>query len=150
MPVLDVPAFSLAAGSVVGITGPSGSGKTSFLHVIAGIERPSTGRVRWGATDVTGRLFEQKFSELWGQPVVVENIAGNAGAIGVDRVAKAAPDGYTLMWTGNAAVTILPSMQALPFHPDHVFTGHGPRAAGTAFLEDLLKRSEDALAQPPK
>ena len=69
------------------------------------------------ATDVTARLFAQKFTEAWGQPVVVENIAGNSGAIGVDRVAKATPDGYTLMWSGNAAITILPSMQALPFDP---------------------------------
>lgn len=69
------------------------------------------------ATDVTGRLFAQRFSEYWGQPVVVENIAGNAGAIGVDRVAKAAPDGYTLMWVGSAAVTILPTLQRLPFDP---------------------------------
>ncbi|MBW8270760.1 Bug family tripartite tricarboxylate transporter substrate binding protein [Caldovatus aquaticus] len=69
------------------------------------------------ATDVTGRMFAQKFSEAWGQPVVVENIPGNSGAIGVDRVAKAAPDGYTLMWTGNAAITILPSLQDLPFDP---------------------------------
>ena len=69
------------------------------------------------ATDVTARLFAQKFTEAWGQPVVVENVTGNSGAIGVDRVAKAAPDGYTLMWSGNAAITILPSMQALPFDP---------------------------------
>lgn len=69
------------------------------------------------ATDVTARMFAQKFSEAWGQPVVVENVTGNSGAIGVDRVAKAAPDGYTLMWSGNAAITILPSMQALPFDP---------------------------------
>jgi tripartite-type tricarboxylate transporter receptor subunit TctC len=69
------------------------------------------------ATDVSGRLFAQKFHELWGQPVIVENVAGNSGAIGVDRVAKAAPDGYTLMWSGNAAITILPSLQKLPFDP---------------------------------
>src|SRR5215216_6183847 len=42
------------------------------------------------ATDVTARLFAQKFQEAWGQPVVVENIAGNSGAIGTDRVAKSA------------------------------------------------------------
>jgi tripartite-type tricarboxylate transporter receptor subunit TctC len=69
------------------------------------------------ATDVTGRLFAQRFSEAWGQPVVVENVPGNSGALGVDRVAKAAPDGYTLMWSGNAAITILPSLQNLPFDP---------------------------------
>jgi tripartite-type tricarboxylate transporter receptor subunit TctC len=69
------------------------------------------------ATDVTGRMFAQKFSEAWGQPVVVENVSGNSGAIGTDKVAKAPPDGYTLMWSGNAAITILPSLQTLPFDP---------------------------------
>ena len=69
------------------------------------------------ATDVTARLFAQKFSEAWGQPVVVDNVTGNSGAIGVDRVAKAPADGYTLMWAGNAAITILPSLQTLPFDP---------------------------------
>src|SRR5689334_1514090 len=69
------------------------------------------------ATDVTARMFADKFQQAWGQPIVVENVAGNSGAIGTDRVAKAAPDGYTLMWAGNAAITILPSLQTLPFDP---------------------------------
>lgn len=69
------------------------------------------------ATDITGRMFAQKFTEAWGQSVIVDNVAGNSGAIGTDKVAKAAPDGYTLMWSGNAAITILPSMQPLPFDP---------------------------------
>ena len=56
------------------------------------------------ATDVTGRMFAQKFSEAWGQPVVVENVSGNSGTIGTDKVAKAPADGYTLMWSGNAAI----------------------------------------------
>lgn len=78
------------------------------------------------ATDVTARMFAQRFGEAWGQPVVVENVAGNSGAIGTDKVAKAAPDGYTLMWAGNAAITVLPSMQQLPFDPvkdfEHITT----------------------------
>jgi len=69
------------------------------------------------ATDVTARIFAQRLGEAWGQPVVVENVVGNSGALGVDRVAKAAPDGYTLMWSGNAAITVLPSLQTLPFDP---------------------------------
>jgi tripartite-type tricarboxylate transporter receptor subunit TctC len=78
------------------------------------------------ATDVTARMFAQKFGVAWGQPVIVDNVAGNSGAIGVDKVAKAAPDGYTLMWSGNAAITILPSLQSLPFDPlkdfEHIST----------------------------
>src|SRR6478609_5034549 len=73
------------------------------------------------ATDVTARMFAQKFGEAWGQPVIVENVAGNSGAIGTDKVAKAAPDGYTLMWAGNAAITVLPSLQKLPFDPVNDF-----------------------------
>jgi tripartite-type tricarboxylate transporter receptor subunit TctC len=69
------------------------------------------------ATDVTARMFAQKFGEAWGQSVIVDNVTGNSGAIGVDKVAKAAPDGYTLMWTGNAAVTVLPALQPVPFDP---------------------------------
>src|SRR4051812_20097502 len=78
------------------------------------------------ATDVTARMFAQRFGEAWGQPVIVENVPGNSGAIGTDKVAKAAPDGYTLMWSGNAAITILPSLQKLPFDPlkdfEHIST----------------------------
>jgi tripartite-type tricarboxylate transporter receptor subunit TctC len=78
------------------------------------------------ATDVTARIFAQRFGEAWGQPVIVENVPGNSGAIGTDKVAKAAPDGYTLMWSGNAAITILPSLQKLPFDPlndfEHIST----------------------------
>jgi tripartite-type tricarboxylate transporter receptor subunit TctC len=69
------------------------------------------------ATDVTARIFAQRFGEAWGQSVIVDNVSGNSGAIGVDKVAKAAPDGYTLMWSGNAAITVLPALQPLPFDP---------------------------------
>ena len=85
------------------------------------------------ATDVSARLFAQNFSEAWGQAVVVENIAGNSGAIGSDRVAKATPDGYTLMWAGNAAITILPSLQTLPFDPVKDFA-HISTAVATASI----------------
>ncbi len=77
------------------------------------------------STDVTARLFAQRFTEYWGQPVVVENIAGNGGAIGLDRVARAAPDGYTLAWGANGALTILPTLQRLPFDPRKDFAPIG-------------------------
>ena len=69
------------------------------------------------STDITARIFAQAFSQAWGQPVVVENIPGQGGAIGVDRVAKSAPDGYTLMWAGNGAITIVPTLQQVGFDP---------------------------------
>ena len=64
------------------------------------------------ATDITARIFAQKLNEAWSIPVTVENIAGAGGTVGVDRVAKAAPDGYTLVYAANGAMTIAPSLQS--------------------------------------
>ena len=50
-----------------------------------------------GGTDVGARLVAQKLSVKWGQPVLVDNKAGAAGMVGADVVAKAKPDGYTLL-----------------------------------------------------
>ncbi|MCX7159903.1 MAG: tripartite tricarboxylate transporter substrate-binding protein [Proteobacteria bacterium] len=50
-----------------------------------------------GTSDVLARMLQPKFSEFMGQPVVIDNKGGAAGAIGAAEVARAAPDGYTLM-----------------------------------------------------
>jgi tripartite-type tricarboxylate transporter receptor subunit TctC len=74
------------------------------------------------ATDITARMFAQKFSEAWGQPVTVENIPGAGGALGANRAAKSPPDGYTLAYAANGAMTIAPSLQAnLPYDPVREF-----------------------------
>lgn len=68
-----------------------------------------------GGTDYSARLIGQKLSELWGQPVVIENRPGASTIIGSDLVAKAAPDGYTLIM-GSVNHTINPSLIAkLPY-----------------------------------
>src|SRR5215472_3189028 len=67
------------------------------------------------ATDILGRTFGQKLSEIWGQPVVVENRPGAGGTIGAAVVAKAPADGYTLL-VNSAAQAYNPSIyQDLPF-----------------------------------
>src|SRR3954454_24208770 len=110
------------------------------------------------STDITARIFAQAFSQAWGQPVVVENIPGNGGAIGVDRVAKSPPDGYTLMWGANGALTIVPSLQTLPFDPlkDLVSIGMTLSMPSLIFLNNdqpqrrLAALIDEARANPGK
>ncbi len=61
-----------------------------------------------GSTDILGRAVAQELSKSLGQPVLVENIAGAGGSIGAERVAKSAPDGYTLLMghIGTLAVNV--------------------------------------------
>jgi len=70
------------------------------------------------ATDLGGRVLAQKLSELWGQQVVADNRAGAGGMIGTDVVAKAAPDGYTILAASSGPVTVNPLLQKSPYDVD--------------------------------
>ena len=71
-----------------------------------------------GSTDVISRHLGEKLRERLGQPVVIENIGGAGSAIGVGRVAKAAPDGYTIGLGNTASHTIIPYLSAsAPYDP---------------------------------
>ncbi len=61
------------------------------------------------------RLVAQKLTETWGQPFVVENRPGAGGNIGTDFVAKAAPDGYTLLSVGPGSLIINPLIGKVPY-----------------------------------
>jgi tripartite-type tricarboxylate transporter receptor subunit TctC len=63
-----------------------------------------------GATDLIARVVAQKLTDSLGQSVVVENRTGASGMIGADAVAKAAPDGYTLLMASTAEIAINPSL----------------------------------------
>ncbi|EHK62929.1 Bug family tripartite tricarboxylate transporter substrate binding protein [Achromobacter arsenitoxydans] len=71
-----------------------------------------------GATDVLGRVVAQKLGQELGRTVVVENRAGAGTAIGAGYVAKAAPDGYTLLVSSGTTFTVNPAIQSnLPYDP---------------------------------
>ena len=71
-----------------------------------------------GSTDLVARNLAQRLSELWGQPVVVENRAGVAGVTGSDFVSKATADGYTLLVGSLSTHAVAPSLYAkLPYDP---------------------------------
>jgi tripartite-type tricarboxylate transporter receptor subunit TctC len=77
-----------------------------------------------GVTDVTGRALAQELSKAWGQTVIVENKGGAAHIIGAEAVAKAAPDGYTLLVGESGTFTVNPSLYPegkLPYDADKDF-----------------------------
>jgi tripartite-type tricarboxylate transporter receptor subunit TctC len=75
-----------------------------------------------GPSDIVGRSISPRLSEVLGQPVVIDNRGGAAGVVGCDIVAKAAPDGYTLLLGPSGALTIQPSLSTkLPYDPQRDF-----------------------------
>lgn len=69
-----------------------------------------------GGVDTTGRFIAQKLNEAWGQPVVADNRPGAGGSIAAETVARAAPDGHTMLMT-SAQITITPSLMKLSYDP---------------------------------
>ena len=75
-----------------------------------------------GTSDILARSIGQKLSEAWSQPILVENKPGANGNVGADFVAKAPPDGYTLLLADIGALAISPSVYPmLPFDPTKDF-----------------------------
>ena len=71
-----------------------------------------------GPLDVMARMIGQKLTEHWGKPVVVENTVGGSGSIGANAVARAAPDGYTLLVTVDIPLTMYPAVaRQVPYNP---------------------------------
>lgn len=75
-----------------------------------------------GGTDIVARLLAAKLQPRLGQPVVIENKPGAATAIGAAALAKAAPDGHTLMLSGSSTYSIVPALKpGLPYDPIESF-----------------------------
>ncbi len=98
-----------------------------------------------GTSDVLARIFGQKITEHWGQPVVVENRPGASGNLGADQVAKSAPDGYTLVLMDVGNLVISPALFKLPFN---VINDFAP-VAMVAYSPHLLAVSTKVPANTP-
>jgi tripartite-type tricarboxylate transporter receptor subunit TctC len=61
-----------------------------------------------GSSDILARAVGQKLTEAWGQPVVIDNVPGAGGSVGADKVARAAPDGYTLLMAHIGTLAVNP------------------------------------------
>ena len=88
-----------------------------------------------GPTDLMARVFGQKLSERWGQPVVIENRAGGNSAIGAQQTAKSPPDGYTLLVAMDTTLVMNPITTAnLPYDALKDFAPISLTAQNTSLL----------------
>ncbi|MGZ5257922.1 MAG: Bug family tripartite tricarboxylate transporter substrate binding protein [Burkholderiales bacterium] len=101
----------LALLSGAALAQPTSSGHSYPVRPIRVIVANTAG----SATDGVTRMVAQRFTEAWGQQMVVDNRAGAGGIIGHDLAAKAAPDGYTLLVSTSAGLVIQPLLTKVPY-----------------------------------
>jgi tripartite-type tricarboxylate transporter receptor subunit TctC len=88
-----------------------------------------------GSSDLMSRAIAPRLQERLGQPIVIENVPGAGGMLGVDRVAKAAPDGHTIGLAAAGALSSNISLYAkMPFHPEKDLVHITPLAMVPFFL----------------
>lgn len=105
-------------GAVVALAASGVSGMSPAASVPGYPAKPLrlvTGSAPGGGSDFVARALAEKLAERFGQPVLVDNRPGAGGAIGADVVAKANPDGYTLLLNTGSAIAVNPALQALPY-----------------------------------
>jgi tripartite-type tricarboxylate transporter receptor subunit TctC len=111
-----------------------------------------------GGVDIMGRLVGNVVSQRTGQPVVIENRAGAAGVVGSAAVAGAAPDGYTVLVTGDIPITQAHLLNKIPYDPykDFVHLVKGVNVptsvlvAGNSPFKSLRELLDYARANPGK
>jgi len=92
-----------------------------------------------GSTDIVARIVAQKYTEAWGQQVVVDNRPGAGTSLGSELAARATPDGYTLLFASGSLATNVPLYSKLPFHPIRDFVPVG--IVGQSFYVLLVQPS---------
>ena len=91
--------------------------------------------VAGGNTDMMARLAAERLAAKFGHPFVIENIGGAGGVIAAGQVARAAPDGYTLLFGAGSQLTLAPLVQKINYNPDRDLIpvtefGTGPQIMG--------------------
>ncbi len=87
-----------------------------------------------GSSDLLARVFGQKLSEVWGQPVIVESKPGAAGSIGMDYAAKQAPDGYSFVIGNIGPAAVNPLLSKLGYDVERDFIAISLIATGPNIL----------------
>jgi tripartite-type tricarboxylate transporter receptor subunit TctC len=92
-----------------------------------------------GSTDTVARIVAQKYSEAFGNTFIIDNRSGAGTSLGNELVARAAPDGYTLLFASGSLATNVPLYPKLPFHPIKDFVPIG--IVGQSFYVLLVQPS---------
>ena len=120
--MLSITAVSLALALAPGAAsaqGPSTSSGQAWPSKPVRLIVPFTAGA---ASDVLGRIVGQRFSEIWGQQIVIDNRPGAGGLIGSDLTRQAAPDGYTLAMVGQPHLSNVLLREDKPYDPLKDFT----------------------------
>src|SRR5687767_2005535 len=105
-------------GSIVALTAPEALAEAYPSKPVRLVINFAAG----GTTDVVGRAIAKSLAGELAQPVLVENKTGALGAIGAAEVARAAPDGYTVLLTTQGALTEIPVLNpSTPYNPATAF-----------------------------
>jgi tripartite-type tricarboxylate transporter receptor subunit TctC len=96
--------------------------------------RMLVGATAGSQSDLVARVIAQKIGEHWGRPVIVENRSGAGGAVAAASVAKAVPDGYSLLLTNQSFTITVALQQPLPYDPIKDFAGVSQLGFSTGVL----------------
>ena len=122
--------LKLAVLSVLGLTAWAAHAQTWPMQTIKIIVPFTAGT----GMDTIARAVAPKLSDKLGQPVIVLNVAGASGNIGADMVAKASPDGYTVLMGANTMLMASQLYKSVPFNPTKDFSSVSLAAWGTLML----------------
>lgn len=111
-----------------------------------------------GSADNTMRPYAERLSKVFGQQVVIENRGGASGALGLEALTKAAPDGYTFALTPALSMVILPHLRKTPYDPNKDFEPVAAMTTGTLLFavhpsipsSSLTEFADYAKANPGK
>lgn len=142
--------FWVAASALaLGLTGPAQAQEfpSRTVKIVMGFGAGGLG-------DIAGRAIGQVMSKSIGQPVVIENMPGAGGATAALSVARAAPDGHTMLWVSSQNAIATTMFKALPYDWSRDFTPIGPMATFDFVLfvhkDSPLKTVQDVIAAAKK
>ena len=144
---MRIPLFQATVGLLFAVSGALAHAQTWPTQTIRLIVPFTAGT----GMDTIARAVSPKLSERLGQPVVVQNIPGASGNIGADAVAKAAPDGYTLLVGANTMLMASQLYKQVPFDPVKDLSAVSMAAYGTLMLvanpKTGIKSMQDLIVQ---